>query len=78
MACIDEKGAVTAVAARVLQAVADEGGATAEDVARLAALPLFRARASLRELASEGLVGADGDRHRVTERGRALLGARAG
>lgn len=54
MGCIDPDGTVTVAARAVLRALAS--GGTAEDVARAAAMPLYRVRASLRELVAAGLV----------------------
>ena len=54
MACLAADGSLTESGRRMLDAVAD--GATAEDVARATALPLYRVRAGLRELAAAGLV----------------------
>jgi DNA-binding IclR family transcriptional regulator len=48
--------------------------ATAEDIAPLAGLPLFRVRSALRELVAAGLVAVvDDGRHSLTEAGIARL-----
>ena len=75
MPCIDDKGTLSPVAERLLRAMADGHSWSAVDVARAAELPLFRVRATLRELAAEELVSpAEPDAFRLAGRARVLLG----
>lgn len=71
MACVQPDGSLTAVARKVLRAI--EGGAALAEAAREAGVPVYRVRASLRELTEAGLVRADGERWEVTDEGRAAL-----
>lgn len=72
MACVNDDGSVSAVGRKVLASL--EGGATVSDAARVAALPLYRVRASLRELAGAGLAEEMGDeRYALTAAGRQRL-----
>lgn len=71
MACVDPEGRLSPVARKVLAAIA--GGADVPEVAQLAAVPVFRVRASLRELAEAGLLESEGATFRLTEAGRAAL-----
>ena len=73
MPCLDADGAPTAVAARLLEALADGRPRTVQEVAAVAELPLYRVRSGLRELAEAALVAPDGDAFRLAERGRSLL-----
>lgn len=77
MPCLNADGSLTAVAERVLGGALD-GDIDPESAARAAGVPLYRARASLRELAAAGLIAAaDEKRYRITLAGEALLhGAR--
>ena len=78
MPCLDSDGRLTAVAERVLGAAASRGGSLdADAVASAADVPLYRARASLRELASAGLVLAEGSGYRIAPAGERLLRAAA-
>lgn len=71
MGCVNPDGTVSTAARAVLQAMQD--GATAADAASAAGLPLFRVRASLRELVDGALVTVEGDLYTLTERGRDAL-----
>lgn len=73
MPCIGPDGTLTPVAAEVLRAAGGAAGATADDIARVAGVPLYRARASLRELVDAGLLAADAGRYRATPAGSARL-----
>ena len=76
MPCVNADGSLTPVAAKVLGARAALDGDGADDaVARATNLPLYRVRATLRELELAGLI-ADVDANRVlTPEGRAKLAA---
>ena len=71
MACVNPDGTVTPSAIAILTAL--RSADTAELIAPLAGLPLFRVRSALRELVAAGLVIADDGRHRLTDAGLARL-----
>lgn len=76
MPCVAPDGSLTPVAARVLGALAAAGPAgTADTVAGATGLPVYRARATLRELRLAGLVDEAGGGHVLTADGRAKLAA---
>lgn len=72
MACVEPDGTLSTVAREVLEALAD--GLDAPAIAARLGRPLFRVRASLRELTEAGLVTATADGHALTDDGRARLG----
>lgn len=75
MGCVNPDGSLTPVALQVLRALsALPDGGDAESVAAATGRPLYRARASLRELEAAGFVMLDRGAHRVTSVGRAKLG----
>lgn len=71
MACVNPDGTVTEMARKVLAAIGQ--GATAEQVAQVAGAPLYRVRATTRELVAAGLVVESGGAWTLTEAGRARL-----
>jgi hypothetical protein len=71
MACIGNQGELTESARKMLSAL-DEPAA-AERVAERTALPLFRVRAGLREMAEAGLLELRDGMYSATQRGRDLL-----
>lgn len=71
MACVAPDGTLTPQARAVLRAM--EGPARLEDVARQTGFPLFRIRASARELAEAGLLEESDGAYRVTDLGRQKL-----
>ena len=71
MACVAPDGSLTLQARAVLAAM--EPPAPLEEVARRTGLPLFRIRASARELAQAGLLEESAGTHRVTPLGRQKL-----
>jgi len=76
MPCVNADGTLTPVAERVLRSLRAPGVMrTADEVAREAAVPLYRSRASLRELEGAGLVVLDGSAYRLTPAGAAKLDA---
>ena len=78
MACVATDGSLTAVAAQVLGALATAAAPGAEDVvAGAAGLPIYRVRATLRELEREHLVEDVGGVRVLTPAGRAKLDAAA-
>ena len=71
MACVNPDGTVTPSAVAILTAL--RSADTAELIAPLAGLPLFRVRSALRELVAAGLVVVVDGRHGLTEAGLARL-----
>jgi DNA-binding IclR family transcriptional regulator len=71
VACVNPDGTVTPSAMAILAAL--RSADTAELIAPLAGLPLFRVRSALRELVAAGLVTIDDGRHRLTDAGLARL-----
>lgn len=55
MACVDDKGQLTASAKKLLRAIENTALAP-EDIAKEASLPLFKVRSSLRDMKSMGFV----------------------
>lgn len=76
MGCINPDGSLTPVALQVLRALAADGEPmTGDIVARVTGLPVYRARASLRELQSAGLVTTESGMPRLSAMGQARLDA---
>lgn len=71
MACVNPDGTMTPSAIAILTAL--RSAETAEEIAPLAGLPLFRVRSALRELVAAGLVAVDDGRHSLTAAGVARL-----
>ena len=71
MACVNPDGTVTPSAIAILTAL--RSAHTAELIAPLADLPLFRVRSALRELVAAGLVAVDDGHHHLTDAGLARL-----
>ena len=75
MACVDDRGTLTPIAAAILRALGAEG-ATPAAVARASGLPLYRVRAGLRELADAGFAReGEGGAFTASESGVARLAA---
>jgi predicted transcriptional regulator len=72
MACINSDGSLTLVARDVLQAL--DQPRSVEEIRVVARQPVYRVRASLREMGELGLVIETGDRYSITEAGKAKLG----
>ena len=72
MACINSDGSLTLVARDVLEAL-DQPRAI-EEIRDIARQPVYRVRASLREMGELGLIVKTDDRYSITEVGRAKLG----
>jgi len=68
MACVNPDGTITASAKAILTALGS--ATTAEQVASLAGLPLFRVRSALRELLGAGLAVLEDGGYRLTDEGR--------
>ena len=71
MPCISTKGKLMPTARKILRATG--GPISASEVSKTTGLPLYRVRASLRELGEEGLIEATGDRFHITESGKQKL-----
>jgi predicted transcriptional regulator len=70
MGCVNPDGSLTDSARKMLVLLAEPH--TPEDYAAKAGQPLFRVRASLREMIEAGLVTQSGDAYLVTDRGREM------
>ncbi|HWA94801.1 MAG TPA: hypothetical protein VG844_09385 [Terracidiphilus sp.] len=71
MACINAHGELTESAQKILEALEQPG--SAETVAKLTSLPLFRIRSGLREMGEAGIVEMNEETYSMTERGRSFL-----
>ncbi len=71
MACVNPDGTLTPTAHKVLAALTEPR--PPEEVAGIAGQPLFRVRASLRELGEAGLVAESGGMFVLTDEGRGKL-----
>ncbi len=71
MACINSDGSLTLVARDVLQAL--DQPRSVEEIHGIARQPVYRVRASLREMGELGLVSETDGRYSITEVGRARL-----
>jgi predicted transcriptional regulator len=67
MACISADGSLTASAHALLAIITEP--LSAEQVAAKLGQPLFKIRASLREMVSAGLIQQEGDTYVITEKG---------
>jgi hypothetical protein len=74
MPCVNSDGSLTPVAAQVLGALATVEAPGADDVvARAVALPVYRVRATLRELQAAGLIEEVKGRRVLTPEGSVKL-----
>jgi len=73
MGCVNPDGTMTGVAQRVLRSLED--GATVQEAAQAASVPIYRVRASLRELEQAGLAYLRDGAWTLTEEGRSVLAA---
>lgn len=71
MACVNADGTITPTAKALLQSLASPLGP--EAIAAKTGAPLFRVRASLRELQTAGFVAESGGLFRTTEEGRTKI-----
>lgn len=69
MACVNADGTITLTAKALLRSLESPLGP--EAIAAKIGAPLFRVRASLRELQTAGLVAESGGQYRTTDAGRA-------
>ncbi len=69
MACVNADGTITPTAKALLQSL--QGPLGPEEIAARTGAPLFRVRASLRELQAAGFVAESGGRFVTTDAGRA-------
>ena len=72
MACVNSDGTLTLVARDVLKTL--DKPRSVEEIGKIARQPIYRVRASLREMGELGLVADEDDRYIMTETGRAMLG----
>ena len=73
MGCINSDGSLTLVAREVLQAL--DQPRSIDEIHEVARHPVYRVRASLRELGELGLVAKTDERYSITEAGKAKLAA---
>jgi predicted transcriptional regulator len=71
MACINSDGSLTLVARDVLETL--DRPRAIEEIRDIARQPVYRVRASLREMAELGLVVKTDDHYSITEAGRTKL-----
>ena len=71
MGCVNPDGSLSASAWQMLKLLQEPQ--TAEKAASYSGLPLFRVRASLREMVESGMIKLDGDLYGLTEAGRDKL-----
>jgi predicted transcriptional regulator len=72
VACLNPDGTLTAIARSVLGAV--EAAIVGEEaLAQAAGIPVWRLRASLREIGAVGLIKSQGEGHMLTDKGREVL-----
>ncbi|MHB8060100.1 MAG: hypothetical protein ACYDHO_04635 [Gaiellaceae bacterium] len=67
MPCVRPDGSLSTSGRLLLRAVRE--GSSAEDVAAVTGMALYRVRSSLRELVAAGFVSEEGERFRQTEQG---------
>lgn len=72
MACLNPDGTLTQIARAVLTGV-ETGPLGEEPLAKTAGIPVWRLRASLREIGAAGLITAAGEGHMLTDKGREVL-----
>ena len=70
MACVNPDGTITGSARAMLSLLAE--AMTPEEAAQKSGQPLFKVRSSLREMGEAGLVVAEGDKYRASEKGLAM------
>jgi len=71
MACVNPDGTLSESAKALLRVLAKP--AEAEAIAKQVGQPLFKVRASLRELTAAGLIQEDGEKFHITASGQAKL-----
>jgi predicted transcriptional regulator len=71
MACVNPDGTLSESAKALLRALARPS--SAEEIAKRVGQPLFKVRSSLRELTAASLIQEEGEKHRITESGKAKL-----
>ncbi len=71
MACINADGSLTPIAQKVLNAILEP--AIPMQIQQISGLPIYRVRASLRELMDLGLVQQNGENYQTTELGKTYL-----
>lgn len=71
MACINPDGTLTPTANLVLKTA--NHPLTAMEIARVAGLPLYQVRSSIRELVANGYLKEDDESYHLTEKGKQFL-----
>jgi len=72
MACISPDGKPTESGTKMLKAL-KSGGGTAEEIAKVSGLPVFRVRSGLRELTQAGLAAEENGSYKITDSGYELI-----
>jgi len=73
MPCINPEGKPTETGKKVLQALRDNGLCSAEKVAEVTGVALFRVRSGLRDMVEAELVELLEDKYNITEKGIKLI-----
>jgi predicted methyltransferase len=71
MACINSDGTLTPIAKKVLSVL--EPPSSVINISQRSGVPLYRVRASVRELADLGMLEEKGDKFYITNKGKSLL-----
>jgi predicted transcriptional regulator len=71
MACINADGTLTPIAQKVLSAL--EAPSSVSEISQRSRVPLYRVRASVRELADLGMLEEYGEIYYLTSKGTSLL-----
>lgn len=73
MACVNADGSLTPIAQKVLASV--DQPASVEVISQRSDVPLYRVRASMRELVTLGMVEEIAEQFTITDKGRTFLAA---
>ncbi|MEA3420603.1 MAG: hypothetical protein U9Q97_02855 [Acidobacteriota bacterium] len=68
MACVNPDGTITESAKALLRII--ENPKTPVEISKQLGQPLFKIRSSLREMVSANLVKEEGDRYKISEKGK--------
>jgi len=71
MACVNADGSLTPIAQKVLSAILEP--VIPMQIQQTSGLPIYRVRASLRELMDLGLVEQHGENYQITDLGKTYL-----
>lgn len=71
MACVEPGGSLSPSGTAMLRSM--ERPLTAEEISQLSGQPLFKVRASMRELTEAGFVSPQGDTYVITDAGKEAI-----